>query len=644
MSPQIAAFCPAQDFKKLMGDISGKAEILRLQAKGGSMYPFIKSGDWVEAFLVNDKTVLKRGDIILFEKDGYFYAHRLIVKRGEEYIAKGDFSQSADEPVLRKDIIAKIAAVYRKDSRVDLEHPLYRSAAFFLAYFHPLMQIVSLVYEIVCRAVLKALGFFQDLKIFREVIKKYFRPHIAIGEPGQEDAEALRDLYGTGLTDIVEGLRSGQKEGFWLIAKDKERIVSCVALGRVEADDGLWLINGLVVKPLYRGLGIAERLVEAAIGQAQKNGVKKIGLFVSKKNQPAIRLYKKLGFTMSEDHPKEFNLGADEVYLSLVYAKVYGKRCFDKAKIEGVAYPFYKNLPQPMREGLRDVYFSYVACGIAQKEAIGAVLKKLDEAGIETLVLKGPTVDSVIYPDDFYRPRADVDLVIAPEKMKAFENAAASLGYRLYQKKTVHPIPESMSSSMYVADNNAGLALHVHNRVVNNLYLLPRGGPYFAENVFLRETEPFDRYHFIRHFKPEMQLVYLCEHALKHSYDELSLLYEIAEVIKKRGLPDWKIVLAIAEELYFAPFVYYSLFFAEKIFSCGVPQSILEALQPDKFSFFEKKFKEDVLFFRRKKYASLPVYMAQHKDIFKKVYFIFRVLFPAGFSLKAQIIRIKSGL
>jgi ribosomal protein S18 acetylase RimI-like enzyme len=640
MSPQTTAFCSAQDFKKLMEDISGKAEILRLQAKGGSMYPYIKSGDWVEASLVNPKTVLKIGDVILFEKDGYYYAHRIVAKRGETYIAKGDLSHNLDEPVLRKDITAKVTAVYRKDRRIDLIHPLNRFIALFLAYLHPLMQVVSLVYEIVYQAALKALCCFQGLKIFRKVIKKFFNPHIMIGEPEKEDAEALKDLYETGLADIDEGMRQGKSEGFWLVAKDKKKIVGCIALGRVTAENELWLINGLVVKPLYRGLGIAACLVDAALKQAQAMGAQRIGLFVSKKNKPAACLYQKLGFIISLDHPKEFDLAVDEIYLSIEHIR----RCFDAAKIEGIVYPFYQDLPMELRARLKDVYFNYVAAGIAQKEAIAAVLKKLDEAGIETLVLKGPTVDSLIYPDDFYRPRADLDLVVAPENKKAFDNAVSSLGYRPHQEEIVHPIPESLISSIYVVDNDVRLSLHVHSRVVNNLYLLLNGKPYFAEDVFFRQTHTFGSYSFIRQFKPEMQLVYLCEHALKHSYDEQCLLYEISGVVKRSASLDWKIVLTLADELHFGPFVYYSLFFAEKIFSCGVPQEIIEPLKPKKSGFFERKFMEDVMSLRRKKYASLPVYMAQYKGFFKKIYFLYKVLFPVGFSLKSQIRRIKSGL
>jgi len=46
----------------------------------------------------------------------------------------------------------------------------------------------------------------------------------------------------------------------------------------------------------YQGAGIGTRLIEALLGHGQESGVDKVWLTVERWNQPAVNLYKKVGF------------------------------------------------------------------------------------------------------------------------------------------------------------------------------------------------------------------------------------------------------------------------------------------------------------------------------------------------------------
>jgi hypothetical protein len=311
----------------------------------------------------------------------------------------------------------------------------------------------------------------------------------------------------------------------------------------------------------------------------------------------------------------------------------------EAAKKEGVVYPLFRRLPADVHSRFKDFYYSYVAQGAHDRQVIETVLRGLDNEGIEALVLKGISVDSLIYPDDFYRPRADLDIFITLADQPRFEKAISRLGYRPYAESRFYPIPESIASSMCI-NKDGSLPLHVHFRVFNNAYLLISDDPERLEKIALAEVTSLASFNRIKHFSIEMQLVFLCEHALKHSYDELILLYEIDQLIRcVKGL-NWDKVLVLAGSLDFSPFLYTSLVLCSKIFSTTIPQQALDTLRPIGMTRKEKAFIKDVLSFRRRSYLSFPVYLAQQKGFFKKMSFLVHTAFPPGFAFGDHLRRI----
>ncbi|MBI5873374.1 MAG: GNAT family N-acetyltransferase [Candidatus Omnitrophica bacterium] len=308
-------FCSSEDLKKLIFDIRGRAQTLRLQAKGGSMFPSIKSGDHVEASLLNENDALGKGDIILFEKDGYLYAHRVIkIKRGF-IVAKGDLSFGTDGCIRRENVIAKVVAVERHGRRIDLYSPFNRFIAHTFAMNYVIFQYAFFVAGKFVGVVFKLLACFQKFMAFRWLLKKILRPDIVIVRAQEADREALRDLYCTTLSDMGQGMVATEKEGIWLVAKWGEKLVGSIVISRHGNGNKFWLTHGLIIKPLVRGLGIAQKLLLRAISEARNEGAERIGLFVNKANSAAADLYQKNGFVISRDHPRDFNVEEADRYL-----------------------------------------------------------------------------------------------------------------------------------------------------------------------------------------------------------------------------------------------------------------------------------------------------------------------------------------
>lgn len=82
--------------------------------------------------------------------------------------------------------------------------------------------------------------------------------------------------------------------GFILMARIKDKVVGTAAL--IAAKDGQLELSKMAVDPDYQGLGIGEKLVNAAIQQYQATDFKGLFLESNRRLTPAISLYDKVGF------------------------------------------------------------------------------------------------------------------------------------------------------------------------------------------------------------------------------------------------------------------------------------------------------------------------------------------------------------
>lgn len=93
-------------------------DIIFIEAKGFSMWPFLREG---ERLVIKKAAIedLRIGDIILYRKDEQLVCHRLVKKEKNGYLlyARGDNSSSAPELVTQEMFQGKVAGVLRKNGR-----------------------------------------------------------------------------------------------------------------------------------------------------------------------------------------------------------------------------------------------------------------------------------------------------------------------------------------------------------------------------------------------------------------------------------------------------------------------------------------------------------------------------------------------
>jgi hypothetical protein len=326
----------------------------------------------------------------------------------------------------------------------------------------------------------------------------------------------------------------------------------------------------------------------------------------------------------------------------------------DKTVREGVFYPFYKKLllldtqnieiSHGIRERYRQTYYLHAAKSSVFMLQVSRILARLESCGIDVLLFKGPAIDSYIY-DDFLRPRLDLDIAVKDADVPGLERALCDSGYTAPPDPGKYPLPEYLNSRLFMPLVDELVPVHVHRHLVNNMFLTVDNMLSIDMETVWEQTVLFKDYRHIYVLKPEMNIVFLCEHGLKHDFDQMVYLYEIGQMVRFYGsMLDWQKLLVVARESGLGRAAYYGLYFVNEFFSGDVPGEIINALKPRILSGGEKKFIRNTLVFKRSRYASYPVYVSMRPGLWKKTYFMLRTLFPPEMGLKGYLVRVYRAL
>lgn len=103
-------------FHLLTGELIAGGYGLRFQAMGRSMLPTIQDGEIVHVTPVAADT-LRIGDIVLLRTGEQFKAHRIIRKRGQCFITRGDSGLDTDGEIRCDQILGRVTAKETINSR-----------------------------------------------------------------------------------------------------------------------------------------------------------------------------------------------------------------------------------------------------------------------------------------------------------------------------------------------------------------------------------------------------------------------------------------------------------------------------------------------------------------------------------------------
>ena len=126
-------------FQELSEEILGRGALLRFQARGDSMRPFIEWGDTIIIEPLNDSQ-FNIGDVLFCRRiDGRLLAHRLIridIIEGKNYlILKGDNVPRYDFPIPVDDVLGKVVRVESQGMQLNINGKWHRILGRSIAWF-----------------------------------------------------------------------------------------------------------------------------------------------------------------------------------------------------------------------------------------------------------------------------------------------------------------------------------------------------------------------------------------------------------------------------------------------------------------------------------------------------------------------------
>lgn len=129
------------DFLRLSRDIFEKGKSVRFKAKGWSMRPFIRDGDFIVVSPVENSTI-KRGDVVLYSAAGdKVMVHRLIGKYKRKgrtaVLIKGDATLSPPEKIDIQNVLGKVVAIERNGRKKRLDTKLQLIIGLFISGISP---------------------------------------------------------------------------------------------------------------------------------------------------------------------------------------------------------------------------------------------------------------------------------------------------------------------------------------------------------------------------------------------------------------------------------------------------------------------------------------------------------------------------
>ena len=134
------------DLLELSKDIFRKGKSIRFQAKGWSMRPFIRDGDFIVVSPIKNSSI-KAGDVVFhLTTENKVIVHRVIKKHKKDkdnrttMFIKGDATFSSPEKVEMQDVLGKVVAVERNGRKKRLDTKFYQTKGLLCAGISPFSQ------------------------------------------------------------------------------------------------------------------------------------------------------------------------------------------------------------------------------------------------------------------------------------------------------------------------------------------------------------------------------------------------------------------------------------------------------------------------------------------------------------------------
>jgi len=213
-------------------------------------------------------------------------------------------------------------------------------------------------------------------------------------------------------------------------------------------------------------------------------------------------------------------------------------------------------------------------------DACSEILAAFQQAGIETILLKGAVLAPLIYPDPFQRPLADLDLLIYPKDVAASREIMLNqLGYRYYSRSAEDEVylRGERQANIWAPDNVHPVEVHFTLRED-----YAGIGYELAEIMWAESGErPYWQNSIARIPTPATLLLHVCAHTTSDwiiQRGRLMHIDDIRQLCSSMQPADWQKFSQLVQPST-ARFIYPALAFVGKYTQLAIPTDTLDSLR-----------------------------------------------------------------
>jgi hypothetical protein len=242
-----------------------------------------------------------------------------------------------------------------------------------------------------------------------------------------------------------------------------------------------------------------------------------------------------------------------------------------------------ERVPQEARTTLQAAYYQAVAAHTIQRRELANVLRAMERAEVDLVLLKGTALAYTVYSNPITRLKGDIDAWTQAERLPAAGVALETLGYRCSDKADRPPALASLvGGEQQMVSHIPGTGLIElqwpafrgewtrHTTQIDHAGIRSRCIPITIEGQQALVMAPGDT------------LIHLCHHqAISHQFGFPGVrgLLDLHLIVEAGGL-DWQEVVSCARTWRLAAVVWTVCALTRQLFDTPIPGEMLDALAP----------------------------------------------------------------
>ena len=234
-------------------------------------------------------------------------------------------------------------------------------------------------------------------------------------------------------------------------------------------------------------------------------------------------------------------------------------------------------VPPDFAQKIRQLHRAQVLSALQMTIELFRLVDQFRDAGLATLLVKGPCLALRAYGDTGARQYGDLDFLVRQKDTLRATELMISAGYK--PEIPVEALNSQKIPGQYLFTRIAApLLVELHTE--RTMRYFPRG--LSIEEFFARRQYVSVDGHQIPALAIEDELILICIHGAKHLWERLSMVADVAAFIDRQASLDWERAFATARSVGAQRMLHTGLLLARNLLGAALPQNVQARLQSDR--------------------------------------------------------------